>query len=223
MTGKFITLESTEGAGKGTAKGFLKDCVEASGHEPIMTREPGGTPFAERIRELLLSPTDEPISDTAELLLLFAAREQHLKGVITPHYNKGRVIICERWVDSTYAYQHFARGLPRELIDGLVALLSPRTPELSFLLDIDPVIGMTRVAARGVLDRIEQEQMDFFHKARAGYLSRVSEDTTGRWRVIDASQPLPNVRKQFITHLVTAGIMTPEAVAWVKGKYDVED
>lgn len=221
MQGKLITLESSEGAGKGTAKEFLQDCFILSGHKPVMTREPGGTPLAERMRELLLTPTDEPLANTAELLLMFASREQHLQEVIEPYIAKGSVVICERFIDSTYAYQHYARGMPRELIDGLVAMLKPRTPDVTFLLDIDPVIGMARASARGVLDRIEQEAMDFFYRVRAGYLAQAKEDTTGRFRIIDAEQPLSNVRAQFINHLVADGLITQEAVIGIKGKYDV--
>lgn len=222
MSGLFITLESSEGAGKGTAKEFLRDCLTQSGKAPVMTREPGGTPFAEHMREVLLSPSTQ-IGGEEELLLLFAARVNHLAKVINPAVSAGKVVICERFCDSTLAYQHFARGCLREPIDGLIQLFNIRSPDLTFYLDVPPEVGMARASARGALDRIEQEEMSFFHRVRNGFLQLVDEDTEGRFRVIDAEKSLPEVRKQFISHLVTAGLMTPKAVTWVRGKYDVAE
>lgn len=223
MTGKFITMESSEGAGKGTAKDFIHDCLTTAGHRVVMTREPGGTPLAERIREILLSPTDERLANTAELLLMFASREQHIQEVIEPNVANGSIVVCERFVDSTYAYQHYARKLPRELIDGLVDMLKPRVPDITFLLDIDPVIGMARVSSRGAMDRIEQEHMDFFHRVRAGYLTRAKDDTVGRFRIIDAEKSIPEVRGQFINHLLNDNLISLTDVTVIKGKYDVEE
>jgi len=221
MQGLFITLEATEGAGKGTSRGFLDDCFKASGRTTTLTREPGGTPLAEKIRELLLSPSDETMCNQTELLLMFASRMQHVEGVIGPYKAKGCVVLCERFLDSTYAYQHYARGMPKELLDGLVELLKPPVPDYTFILDIDPVIGMARASARGVLDRIEQEHIDFFHRARNGFLSRAKEDTSGRFRIVDATPPIPEVRKQYLDHLLNDNLITPEAAVLVRGKYDV--
>jgi dTMP kinase len=231
MNGKLITLESTEGAGKGTAKEFLHDCLSGvTGQKrkrydgiagPVMTREPGGTPLAEIIREVLLAPREEQMCAPTELLLIFAARQQHLTELIRPRLAEGRVVVCERFVDSTYAYQHYARGLSKSLIDALVELLKPPVPDITFLLDIDPEIGMARATARGVLDRFEQESMAFFHRARSGFLTRMAEDTTGRFRLIDASQPLANVRGQFIHHLLTDGLISQTTVSLIEEKYDV--
>lgn len=221
MKGLFITLESSEGAGKGTARPFIDDCLTLSGHRTTLTREPGGTPMAERIRELLLCIDEEQLCPMSELLLVYASRAQHLDQVIEPHIAKGNIVLCERFNDTSYAYQHFARGMPRAHIDGLVKLLDCRTPDLTFYLDIDPVVGMARAAGRAALDRFESEAMDFFHRVREGFLSRVAEDTTGRFRIIDAEKSLPEVRRQFIDHLVAADLMTTEAVKIIEGKYDV--
>lgn len=221
MQGLFVTLEATEGAGKGTSRGFLDDCFKAAGRETTLTREPGGTPLAEQIRDLLLSPRDEPMCSETELLLMFGSRMQHVRAVIDPWVAKGSVVLCERFVDSTYAYQHYARGMPKELIDGLVDLFKPRVPDYTFILDIDPEIGMRRASARGQLDRIEQEAMDFFHRARNGFLTRAKEDTSGRFRIVDATPPIPEVRRQYLDHLLNDNLITPEAVALVREKYDV--
>lgn len=221
MQGLFVTLEATEGAGKGTSRGFLDDCFKAAGRQTTLTREPGGTPLAERIRELLLSPSDETMSTNTELLLMFGSRMQHVEKVIDPYVAKGFVVLCERFVDSTYAYQHYARGLPKALIDGLVELFKPPVPDLTFILDIDPEIGMRRASARGELDRIEQETMDFFHRARNGFLTRAKEDTSGRFRIVDATPSIPEVRRQYLDHLLRDGLINEEVVATIKGKYDV--
>ena len=221
MQGLFVTLEATEGAGKGTSRGFLDDCFKAAGRATTLTREPGGTPLAEQIRELLLSPRDETMCTNTELLLMFGSRMQHVEQVILPWMARGSVVLCERFTDSTYAYQHYARGLSKELIDGLVALFKPPVPDYTFILDIDPEIGMRRASARGQLDRIEQETMDFFHRARNGFLTRAKEDTSGRFRIVDATPPIPEVRKQYLDHLLNDNLITPEAVALVREKYDV--
>jgi len=223
MQGLFITLEATEGAGKGTSRGFLDDCFKASGRMTTLTREPGGTPFAERIRELLLAPSDEPVCNETELLLMFGSRMQHIHSVINRYVEMGSVVLCERFTDSTYAYQHYARGMPKALIDGLVELLKPPVPDYTFILDIDPEIGMARASARGVLDRIEQEHIDFFHRARNGFLTRAKEDTSGRFRIVDATPPIPEVRKQYLDHLLNDNLITPEAAALVREKYDVAE
>lgn len=228
MAGKFITLESSEGAGKGTAKEFIEACLRMGGHDVTMTREPGGTPFAERVREMILwasaGYSDQwHLEAMEEMLLLFAARHNHQKLLINPHVEAGKIVVSERFYDSTYAYQHFARGFPRGPIDILVKMIGCRVPDLTIFLDVDPEVGMARATARGELDRIEKENMDFFHRVRDGYLELAKEDPSGRWRIIDANKSIAQVRGQILDVFVAENLMTPEAVIQIKGKYDVED
>lgn len=228
MAGKFITLESSEGAGKGTAKEFIQDCMRAAGHEVTMTREPGGTPFAEKMREILLwvgagESANWDLGAMEEILVLFAGRFNHLKRVINPHVEAGKIVISERFYDSTYAYQHYARGFPKEHIDALVKMCSCRTPDLTIYLDVVPEIGLGRATARGQLDRIEKESMDFFHRVRNGYLELAKEDPSGRWRIIDANKSIPEVRGQLLDVFIKENLMSAKAVNWIKGKYHVEN
>lgn len=195
MSGLFITLEGPEGAGKSTNRDYLAKCLCARGIEVLLTREPGGTPLAERIRELLLAPCDEAMSADTELLLMFAARAQHLDMVIRPALKRGLVVLCDRFTDATYAYQGGGRGLSFERIALLEDFVQGELrPDLTLVFDLPVEIGLSRAAARGKLDRFEQEGREFFQAVRNTYLQR-AQAAPARYRVIDAGQPLAQVQQ----------------------------
>ncbi len=184
----FISLEGGEGAGKTSAITALRDQLQARGHEVVLTREPGGTPLAERIRELLLHPKGEPIAAETELLLMFAARAQHVREVIRPALQRGAFVISDRFTDSSYAYQGEGRGLDVEWIAELERRAVGVQPGLTLLLDLDIREGRARAAGRDLWpDRIESEQDDFFERVRHGFRKRAAAEPR-RFRVIDASQ-----------------------------------
>ena len=195
MTGRFITIEGGEGAGKSTAQTFLAEKLTAQGISVLQTREPGGTPLAEAIRRNLLSVDEEAPVEMAELLLVFAARAQHLSKVIEPALNQGKWVLCDRFTDATYAYQGAGRGLSAELIGKLESLVQGgRVPDTVILLDMPPEIGMARARARGALDRFEQEEQAVFQRVRPGYLDRAAR-FPDRYIVVDAAQDLSSVQK----------------------------
>jgi len=199
MTGRFITIEGGEGAGKSTAQTFLAQRLTAQGISVLQTREPGGTPLAEAIRRNLLSVDEEAPVEMAELLLVFAARAQHLAKVIEPALNRGQWVLCDRFTDATYAYQGAGRGLSSELIGKLEDLVQGnRRPDTVILLDMPPEIGLDRARARGVLDRFEQEAQVFFERVREGYLERADE-FPDRYVVVDAAQDLSDVQQSLET------------------------
>ena len=168
---RFITLEGGEGAGKSTVLHALRDALQADGATVVCTREPGGTPLAERIRTLLLQPGDEPLAADTELLLMFAARSQHVRQVIAPALQRGDWVLCDRFTDSSYAYQGGGRGLPAALIAQLEQRTVSVQPGLTLLLDVDPEQGLQRTLQRGEAgDRIESEQLDFFRRVRQAFL-----------------------------------------------------
>nr|WP_178112447.1 dTMP kinase [Pseudomonas sp. WS 5019] len=190
----FITLEGPEGAGKSTNREYLAERLREQGIDVLLTREPGGTPLAERIRELLLDPSDEPMAADAELLLVFAARAQHLQQVIRPALAKGSVVLCDRFTDATYAYQGGGRGLSIERIAQLEQFVQGELrPDLTLIFDLPVEIGLARAAARGRLDRFEQEGRGFFEAVRQAYLQR-AEQAPQRYRVLDAGQTLAQVQ-----------------------------
>lgn len=194
MTGLFITLEGPEGAGKSTNREYLAERLREQGMDVLLTREPGGTPLAERIRELLLDPSDEPMAADAELLLVFAARAQHLQQVIRPALAKGSVVLCDRFTDATYAYQGGGRGLSIERIAQLEQFVQGELrPDLTLIFDLPVEIGLARASARGRLDRFEQEGRGFFEAVRQAYLQR-AEQAPQRYRVLDAGQTLAQVQ-----------------------------
>ncbi len=194
MTGLFITLEGPEGAGKSTNREYLAERLRERSIDVLLTREPGGTPLAERIRELLLDPSDEPMAADAELLLVFAARAQHLQQVIRPALAKGSVVLCDRFTDATYAYQGGGRGLSIERIAQLEQFVQGELrPDLTLIFDLPIEIGLARAAARGRLDRFEQEGRGFFEAVRQAYLQR-AEQAPQRYRVLDAGQTLAQVQ-----------------------------
>lgn len=193
--GCFITLEGSEGVGKSTNLAFIQQWLEVRGYAPLMTREPGGTPLAEEIRELLLSQRDENVSEKAELLLMFAARAQHLDEKILPELARGGCVVSDRFTDATYAYQGYARGLNLDWISQLEWLVQEKIrPDLTILLDLPTEIARQRMSKRGTTDRFEQERSDFFDRVRQGYLAR-AEAEAERFVVIDAGQPLEQVQQ----------------------------
>ena len=201
--GRFITLEGGEGVGKTTNASFLVARLKALGVEVIHTREPGGSPQAERIRELLLAPTaDDPWVADTELLLMFAARAQHLAATILPALMRGAFVVCDRFTDATYAYQGAARGLAPERIEVLEAFVQQGLrPDLTFLLDMPAYQARRRVESRGQpLDRFESEAADFFARVREGYLARAAQ-SEGRMVVVDATLPLSQVQAQLTATL----------------------
>lgn len=194
MSGLFITLEGPEGAGKSTNREYLAELLMQAGIEVVLTREPGGTPLAERIRELLLAPDSEVMAVDTELLLMFAARAQHLAGVIRPALARGAVVLCDRFTDATYAYQGGGRGVAYERIAILEQFVQgDLRPDLTLVFDLPVEVGLARAAARGKLDRFEQEQQSFFEAVRQTYLARAAQ-APERYRVLDAAQPLCQVQ-----------------------------
>lgn len=195
MSGLFITLEGPEGAGKSTNREYLAARLREQGVDVVMTREPGGTPLAERIRELLLAPSEERMAVDTELLLMFAARAQHLAEVICPALARGAVVLCDRFTDATYAYQGGGRGLSVERIAILESFVQGELrPDLTLVFDLPVEIGLARAAARGRLDRFEQEGQAFFEAVRQAYLQRAGQQPQ-RYRLLDAAQPLSAVQQ----------------------------
>ncbi|EZH82179.1 dTMP kinase [Ectopseudomonas composti] len=194
MTGLFITLEGPEGAGKSTNREYLAERLREQGVDVLLTREPGGTPLAERIRELLLDPSDEQMAADTELLLVFAARAQHLQQVIRPALARGCVVLCDRFTDATYAYQGGGRGLSIERIAQLEQFVQGELrPDLTLIFDLPVEVGLARAAARGRLDRFEQEGRGFFEAVRQAYLQRAAQ-APQRYHVLDAGQTLAQVQ-----------------------------
>jgi dTMP kinase len=191
--GRFITFEGTEGVGKSTQLENAANTLKDLGVDFIVTREPGGTPMAENIRELLLSPREEPVHETTELLLMFAARAQHLHNRILPALDKGQWVLCDRFTDATFAYQGGGRGVPAERIALLESLVQGEVrPDHVILLDAPVETGMARAKKRGELDRFEQETLAFFQRIRDTYLARATA-MPGNYHVVNAALPLEQV------------------------------
>jgi dTMP kinase len=203
--GKFLTIEGTEGVGKSTNLAFVADWLRGRGIEVIVTREPGGTPLAEEIRSLLLSKREEPFDETAELLLVFAARAQHLAQVIKPALARGAWVLSDRFTDATFAYQGGGRGLSKATIEQLEQLVQGNLrPDLTLILDIDVELGLNRARQRGELDRFESEAVVFFERVRAAYRQR-AESAPNRYAVVDAGKTLNEVQteiEQVLTRLI---------------------
>lgn len=192
--GKFLTIEGTEGVGKSTNLAFVRDWLIQNGIDVVVSREPGGTPLAEEIRHLLLAKRDESVDETAELLLVFAARAQHVNQVIKPALARGSWVLCDRFTDATYAYQGGGRGLNTHVIAQLETLVQgDLRPDLTLILDIDVELGLNRARQRGELDRFESEAIVFFERVRQAYRSRAVA-APDHYAVIDASQDLPYVQ-----------------------------
>lgn len=194
MNGMFITVEGSEGAGKSTNLEFIQEQLQAAGKELVMTREPGGTELGEAIRDLLLGHKHDGMSDDCELLLMFAARAEHLNQVIKPALEQGKWVVCDRFTDATYAYQGGGRGIPMQRIEILENWVQGELrPDLTLFLDVSVDIGMKRAGERSAPDRFERQQIDFFERVRACYLERAKSDAS-RYRIIDAGQPLKAVQ-----------------------------
>jgi dTMP kinase len=202
MGGRFITLEGIEGVGKSTNLDYVARCLSDAGKPVVVTREPGGTPLAERLREALLAG-DGDVPPMAELLLMFAARSSHLAGLVEPALSRGDWVVCDRFTDATYAYQGGGRDLDRGLIEALEqAVQGDRRPDLTILLDAAPEATLARRNARGSADRFEQEKLAFFCRVRAVYLERARAEPE-RIRVVDASLPLAAVQERIRLELDT--------------------
>jgi dTMP kinase len=192
--GKFITFEGIEGVGKSTNIDYLVELIEAHGHSVLKTREPGGTPIAEDIRQILKEHGDEPMPDVAELLLLFAARSINVNNAIRPALAAGTWVVSDRFTDSTRAYQGGARGFPQMSIEWLAEFVhGDLQPDLTILLDAPVETAMQRAGRRGEPDRFEVEQADFFQQAREAYLQLATREPE-RIVVVDVSADLDSVR-----------------------------
>ena len=198
MQGRFITFEGGEGAGKSTQIARAADWLRARGVEVVLTREPGGTPRAERLRTILLERNAEPMPQSCELLLMFAARATHLDNLVRPAVARGAWVLCDRFTDATYAYQGGGRGLPKAQIDALVTVVHAGLwPDLTVLLDLPVATGLARASSRNGADgpdRFESEQQAFFERVRAAYLERARAEP-GRFRVLDASRSIDEVTR----------------------------
>lgn len=191
--GRFITLEGIEGVGKSTHMATVHRFLQAQGIDCVITREPGGTAIGEDIRRLLLGHKHHNMNDRCELLLMFAARAQHLAEVIIPALNRGQWVLCDRFTDATYAYQGGGRGVPESDIAALENWVhGDRQPDITLLLDADVSIGMQRIKQRSEADRFESETLQFFERVRANYLQRAAMHAA-RITIIDAAKPLAEV------------------------------
>ncbi len=194
--GLFITVEGGEGVGKTTNMAFLQQCLEENDIPFITSREPGGTPLAEKIRLLLLDRENSQFDSVAELLLVFAARAQHISEVIRPALNAGTWVLCDRFTDATYAYQGGGRELSTDLIEELENIVQQGLqPDATILLDVPPEVGLDRARQRADLDRFEIEPQSFFERVREAYLERARQDPR-RFHVVDASQALDRVQQE---------------------------
>jgi dTMP kinase len=193
VSARFITVEGGEGVGKTTNMGLIQSILESRGLEVCITREPGGTALGEMLRTSLLNPELEPPVAMAELLMIFAARAQHISTVIEPALAAGQWVLCDRFTDATYAYQGFGRGIDLPAIATLEQLVQgKRRPDVTVLLDLDPLVGLERAQKRAELDRFELEEAAFFNRVREGYLSRAKAEPA-RWIVVDAAKSLEEV------------------------------
>ncbi|MCF6324519.1 MAG: dTMP kinase [Gammaproteobacteria bacterium] len=194
--GHFITVEGTEGVGKSSNITFIQETLQKAGIAVVVTREPGGTPLGEEVRELLLDHRHTGMSSDAELLLMFAARAQHIEQVIQPALNQGHWVLCDRFTDATYAYQGGGRGISNERIATLESWVQGTLrPDITVLLDLSVEIGLARAGARGAADRFEKEQQTFFEQVRNAYLAQAKKNPA-RYRIIDASRTLAEVQQQ---------------------------
>lgn len=197
----FITFEGTEGVGKTTLIQRVHAYFQALGKDVVLTREPGGTPLAEQLRAILLAPnSSEPMAADTELLLIYAARAQHLAQVILPALAAGKVVLSDRFTDASYAYQCFGRGLSQKKLQQLNDIFVERMPDVTFWLDAPIETGMSRARARGELDRFEQEKVSFFEKVRAGYADLYAH-APERIKRLDATQVPEQVYQDALQYL----------------------
>lgn len=195
MIGKFITFEGVEGVGKTTNLNFVAEKLKAKGYSVLVTREPGGTQMGEEIRDILLAHRHEEVSPVAELLLMFAARAQHIERIIRPALQEGKMVLCDRFTDASYAYQGGGRNVDKEKIQSLEQLVQGTLrPDYTFLLDAPPEIGLKRAKNRSHADRFEKEEVQFFERVRASYLERAKQYPE-RYAIVDASRTIQEVQK----------------------------
>lgn len=200
-TSLFITLEGIEGVGKSTTLNYISELLDKRKRDYEITREPGGTPVGESIRQILLTDHDEKMTGDAEVLLFFAGRAQHVTTKIAPALEAGKVVICDRFIDASYAYQGGGRGVAMERIQALEAWLQPQlVPDLTLLLDAPVAVGFERMEGRTTKDRIESEKTEFFERVRSAYLKR-AEQFPQRYRVVDATQDFDGVKQQVQKYL----------------------
>ena len=192
-TGRLITLEGGEGAGKSTALDAVRERLESRGIEVIVTREPGGTVLGEAVRAIVLDPARRDLCAESELLLMFAARAQLVRELIRPALATGQWVVSDRFTDASYAYQGAGRGQPEQRIAELERWAAVLKPDLTLLLDLPSAEGLARIGGRGQADRIELESADFFERVRVAYRARAAAEP-GRFRIIDASRPIADVR-----------------------------
>lgn len=191
--GRFITMEGIEGAGKSSQVQAIRAQIEDRGHNVVVTREPGGAPISEHVRRLLLDPANTGMGDDTELLLVFAARAEHLHKVIRPALEAGSWVVCDRFTDATYAYQGGGRGISAERIAQLERWVQGSLrPDLTIILDVDPQTGLARAGRRGDQDRFEQESIAFYRRVRECYLQQ-AQANPARYRVVDASGSMQEV------------------------------
>ena len=196
ISAKFITLEGIEGVGKTSNRDYIRELLEASGKQCIVTREPGGTPLGESLRALLLQHSDEQMSDDAELLMMFAARAEHIKKVIQPALDAGQYVLCDRFTEATYAYQGGGRQLDVSKIADLESWVQgDLRPDLTIILDAPVEVGRERAGKRSAPDRIEKEKNDFFDRVRNAYLD-LAKQHPDRICTVDASLTLEQVQAQ---------------------------
>ncbi|MBI1453170.1 MULTISPECIES: dTMP kinase [Acinetobacter] len=197
----FISFEGTEGVGKTTLIRKIYEHFQSKAQDVVLTREPGGTPMAEQIRGLLLAVNhEEQMCNDTELLLIYAARAQHLAEVIVPALDAGKIVLCDRFTDASFAYQCAGRGLSERKLNMLNEHFVSRMPDVTFWLDAPIELGMDRARARGALDRFEQEKVTFFEKVRSGYASLESREPT-RVKRLDATQSPEQVFTQAMNYL----------------------
>ena len=202
MQAQFITVEGVEGVGKSTNIAAIEALLQERGIEYVKTREPGGTEIAERIRALLLDPKAESMAEMTELLLVFAARAEHLEKLIKPALARGEWVLCDRFTDATFAYQGGGRGLSTDTISHLQSLVQGTVrPDLTVILDLDPEIGLKRARERGELDRFENEAQTFFNKVHSAYLE-ITQNDPQRCVLIDAGQSLEQVQAELRARLI---------------------
>jgi dTMP kinase len=208
MRGRFVTLEGIEGVGKSTNVAFVADCLRRAGIEVVATREPGGVPVAERIRDVLLATDGGALPPVAELLLMFAARAAHLEQLVWPTLEQGKWVVCDRFTDASYAYQGGGRGLPAASIASLESLVHHGfAPDFTLLLDAGWAATRERREQRAVEDRFEREGREFFERVRGVYLERAGAEPE-RFRVVDAARPVAEVQRDIaaiIASLIVAG------------------
>ena len=208
--GKFITFEGVEGAGKTTNIAYIAEAIKSHGVDILLTREPGGTMVGEAIREILISNELPDMHPDTELLLMFAARAEHLQQKIIPALASGQWVLCDRFTDASYAYQGAGRGIEKSKIQRLETLVQDTLrPDYTFLFDLEADIGLARANNRGEMDRFEQQHIDFFNRVRSEYLS-LAKTQPQRYRLINAEYDLHTVQKQikhYLDEIITAEIV----------------